>query len=243
MFGMKILLSLLLCLPVLLSAQNSNNKLKFSHISGDLYAYTTHKLFTGSPFPSNSMYLVTNDGVVLFDTPWDETQFQPLLDSIAKRHGRKVILCISTHYHDDRTAGLEFFRKKGIKTMSSKLTYDLCTLHSQARAEHFFVNDTVFNIGGHTFEAHYPGEGHTKDNIVLWFGKEKVLYGGCLIKSTENSSLGNIADASLEQWDETIEGLMKKFPEPAVVVPGHFAWSQGRKSLKHTLKLLRRHKK
>lgn len=63
-------------------AQNTNAKLRFSKVTDNVYSYTTYHLFSGNPFPSNSSYLVTHAGVVLFDTPWDETQFQPLLDSI-----------------------------------------------------------------------------------------------------------------------------------------------------------------
>lgn len=55
------------------------------------------------------MYLVAKDGVVLFDTPWDTTQFQPLLDSIKLKHDKNVIICIATHAHEDRTGGLEYY--------------------------------------------------------------------------------------------------------------------------------------
>ena len=93
--------------------------LTISHLTGDFYIYTTYNLSDGEPYPSNSMYLVTTAGIVLFDTPWDSTQFQPLLDSLEKRHHQKVVLCIPGHFHADRTAGLEFLKQKGIKTFSS----------------------------------------------------------------------------------------------------------------------------
>jgi len=73
---------------------------------------TTYSVSGTVSTPSNSMYLVTNGHVVLFDTPWDEAQFQPLLDSIETKHHLPVILCIVTHYHADRTAGLEYYRQK-----------------------------------------------------------------------------------------------------------------------------------
>src|SRR5690606_13284686 len=106
---MRLLLALLLS-ACFVQAQEGNTKLKFTKITDDLYVYTNYKLFSGSQFPSNSMYLVTKDGIVLFDTPWDETQFQPLLDSIEKRHGKKVIMCIATHFHADSSAGLVYYR-------------------------------------------------------------------------------------------------------------------------------------
>lgn len=228
----------LLLLMLQLSAQTS--VLKFRQVSGDIYLYTTHKLFSGTLFPSNSVYIVTDSGVVLFDTPWDETQFQPLLDSISKRHNKPVTMCIATHYHDDRTAGLEYFNTRGIATYSTRLTHDLCVAHGQKKAKHTFANDTVFTVGEKRFEIFYPGEGHTKDNVAVWFNDEKVLYGGCLVKSTENNSLGNIADANLSVWPASIRKLKRKYKKIRIVVPGHFAISGGKKSLNHTLRLLRR---
>jgi metallo-beta-lactamase class B len=233
----------LLLLLVASGVYAQSTKLKIQHLKGNLYVYTTYNLFSGNPFPSNSMYMVTNEGVVLIDTPWDKNQFQPLLDSIEVRHKKKVIMCISTHFHDDRTAGLDYYKSKGIKTYSTKQTYDLCVVNNAPLAEYTFANDTIFTIGGHKFEAYYPGPGHTDDNITVWFPEEKVLYGGCLVKSTENDGLGNIADADLKKWGSTIQKLIDRYPEPAFVVPGHFMWSTGRKALKHTQKLLKQHNK
>lgn len=236
---MKYLL-LLLITSVGVFAQNT--KLKIQHLRGNLYVYTTYNLFSGNPFPSNSMYMVTDEGVVLIDTPWDKNQFQPLLDSIQRRHNKDVVLCISTHNHDDRTAGLDYYKSKGIKTYSSKHTYDRCVANGNPKAAYTFAKDTVFTVGGHKLEAYYPGEGHTPDNITIWFPEEEVLYGGCLVKSVENDGLGNIADANLKDWGKTIQKLIDRYPEPSYVVPGHFMWSRGRKALKHTQKLLKKNR-
>lgn len=235
----KITLSILLLFAHGLFFGQNHKKLRIQHLTDNFYVYTTYKDLNGFMFPSNSMYLVTGDGVVLFDTPWDTTQFQPLLDSISERHRKKVVLAISTHSHDDRTAGLEFLRQKGVKTYSSKLTYDLCKQHHEKQAEFYFEKDTVFSVGNYKFETYYPGEGHTKDNIVIWFEQHQVLYGGCLVKSTENKNLGNIADANVREWKPTIKRVIKKFRKPKFVIPGHFGW-QSNKALEHTLKLLRK---
>src|ERR1700753_2088558 len=72
--------------------------LKITHLAGDFYVYETWKTISSGPYPSNSMYLVTKDGAVLFDTPWDSTQFQPLLDTIWQRHHKRAIMCIATHF-------------------------------------------------------------------------------------------------------------------------------------------------
>ncbi|POY39371.1 subclass B1 metallo-beta-lactamase [Solitalea longa] len=215
--------------------------LKITHLTGDFYVYTTYKNFGGTIIPSNSMYLLTKAGVVMFDTPWDTTQFQPLLDSIEKRHHQKVVLAISTHYHADRTAGLEFLKYRGVKTYTSKQTYDLCKTHNEKQPQYYFINDTTFTVGEHRFTTFYPGAGHTKDNIVIWYPKEKILYGGCFVKSTESPDLGNVADADVKAWPTSVKNVMKKCPAPRFIIPGHFSW-ENPKSLDYTLQLLKDYK-
>ena len=108
----------------LLSAYGQTDpvRLKITPLTGDYYVYTTYNTYENSQVPANGMYLVTNDGVVLFDTPWDTTQFQPLLDTIEKRHHKKVTLCFATHWHSDKTAGLDYYRKLGIRTYTTAMT-------------------------------------------------------------------------------------------------------------------------
>jgi metallo-beta-lactamase class B len=81
--------------------------LKISALTDNFYIYTTYNTYEGNKIPANGMYVVTNEGVILFDTPWDTTQFQPLLDSIKLKHNKDVKICIATHWHSDRTEGLQ----------------------------------------------------------------------------------------------------------------------------------------
>jgi metallo-beta-lactamase class B len=218
-------------------AQNTHN-LKISHLTKDFYVYETYNIYRGNRIGANAMYLVTDEGVVLFDTPWDTTQFQPLLDSIAGRHGKKVILSFATHFHEDRTGGLEYYRTKGIKTYTTKYTDELSKQRGMKRAEHLMNQDTVFTVGQYSFQVYYPGPGHAPDNIVIWFKKEKVLYGGCLIKSVADSTLGNLGDASKERYAATVKRVKKKFKKPKYIITGHNDYTNTG-SLEHTLKMAR----
>ena len=120
--------------------QTEEPKLKISHLTGVFYIYTTYNTYEGSQIPANGMYLLTNTGVVLFDTPWDTTQFQPLLDSIKLKHNKSVTLCIATHWHSDRTEGLEYYKQQGIKTYTTFLTDELCKKNNKKRAEFLYWN-------------------------------------------------------------------------------------------------------
>jgi glyoxylase-like metal-dependent hydrolase (beta-lactamase superfamily II) len=216
----------------------ASEKLEIHPLVGDFYVFTTYKLLDGEPFPSNGLYVVTPSGIVMIDTPWDAEQTLPLLDQLEKRHGKKVVMCLVTHFHDDRTAGLEILNSRQIMTYSSKLTGDLCRTRKEKEAAFQFEGNTSFTLAGLTLEVFYPGEGHSRDNVVIWFPEARVLYGGCLVKSGTANGLGNVADANLEQWPVSLRNVIDRFPQPAFVIPGHGSWSDGQ-GLQRTLQLLR----
>lgn len=241
---MKTISSLILFSISLLSFQSwsQTNRLDIKHLTGNFYVYTTYNDYKGTLYPANSMYVVTKDGVVMIDTPWDENQMIPLLDSIEKRHNKKVIMSLSTHFHADRTAGLNILKSKGIKTYSSVKTWELCKKFKEQEAEYHFTKDTTFKVGEYTFKTYYPGEGHAPDNIMIWFEKDKVLYGGCFIKSTESTDVGNLSDANPLEWENSLARAIKKYSAPKYVIPGHLSW-QSNKSMQYTLEMVKNYNK
>ena len=212
--------------------------LQIHRLSGDFYVFTTYHMLGESLFPANGLYAVTQKGVVMIDTPWDTTQFQSLLDSIRARHRLPVVHCIATHSHDDRTAGLPYYQAQGIATWTSRKTDSISSQNGGKRARFLLPTDTTMQLGSLRFRVFYPGPGHTADNMVVWFPDAKVLYGGCLIKSTEAIDLGYTGEADLKQWPATMANLQKEFGLPAWVVPGHQSW-QSNGSIAHTIRLLR----
>lgn len=220
--------------PVFSQAENA--KLKIVPLTGDFYIYTTYNTYEGSQIPANGMYLVTRDGVVMFDTPWDTTQFQPLLDSIQVRHHKNVVMCFATHWHSDKTAGLEYYREKGIRTYTTVRTDELSKKNGKKRAEFLMANDTVFNAGQYSFETYYPGPGHTEDNIVIWFKNEKILFGGCLIKGADDKNLGFLGDGNKKEYESTLKRVQQKCPKPKFIIVAHSDWNN-LNSLKHSIEM------
>jgi metallo-beta-lactamase class B len=222
--------------------QTENEKLKIAHLTGDFYIYTTYNTYQDSKVPANGMYLVTNNGVVMFDTPWDTTQFQPLLDSIQVKHNKKVVLCFATHWHSDKTAGLEYYRQQGIKTYTTHLTDELSKINNKKRAEFLIATDTTFTVGQYSFETYFPGEGHTIDNIVIWFKKEKILFGGCLIKGADAEDLGYLDDGNKTTYAATLKKVQKKYRNPNFIIIAHSDW-RNINSLKHSIMMAKELKK
>jgi metallo-beta-lactamase class B len=225
-----------------LFGQAEKTKLKITQLTGDFFIYTTYNTYEGNAIPAHGMYLLTDSGAVLFDTPWDTTQFQPLLDSIKLKHNKQVTLCLATHWHSDRTEGLEYYKTQGIKTYTTTLTDKYSKENNKKRAEFLITQDTLFTVGQYAFEIYYPGGGHTEDNVIAWFSKQKVLYGGCLIKGAEANDLGYLGDANLAAYETTLKKVARKCPDPDFIITSHHDWTN-KNSLKNSIKLAGKLKK
>lgn len=206
-------------------------------ISDHFLLYVTYHDIDGSPFPANALFVITAPGIVMIDCPWDTNQTNKLIDSAEALYKKKVIACIATHFHEDRTGSLDILKRRGIKTYSSHQTFELCKKRSEPQAEFYFENDTTFSFGSFKIQTFYPGKGHSPDNIVIWFEQDRILYGGCFIKSTESSTLGNLSDADVPAWLASVRNVQREFPKPVLVIPGHQAF-KGSECLAHTLWLL-----
>jgi metallo-beta-lactamase class B len=79
------------------------------------------------------------------------------------------------------------------------------------------------------------GEGHTKDNVVGYFPDDKAVFGGCLIKEV-GSGKGNLEDANVAEWSQTVSKVKQFYPEAKIVIPGH-GETGGTELFDYTIKL------
>jgi metallo-beta-lactamase class B len=235
MKSQHLLLFLFVICTTTLSAQ-ADKKLLIEPLTGNFYVYTTYNTYQESKVRANGVYLVTKKGVVLFDTPWDTTQFQPLLDSIYSRHQKKVIMAFATHWHSDKTAGLAYYKQLGIKTYTTQFTDELSKKNNAKRASFLMTKDTSFVVDQYQFETYYPGEGHTQDNIVIWFPKEKILLGGCLIKGAKDKNLGFLGDGNTNEYANTLLKVQQKYSNPKFIITTHSDW-RDINSLKNSIRM------
>ena len=211
--------------------------LVIEEINPKVHVFTTYNTYNGKTYSANALYLVTKKGVVLFDTPWDEKQFQPLLDSIQQKHNLPVIAIFASHSHEDRAGGFAYYNKIGIPTYATKQTNDLLKSANKAISTHEIDLGKTYKIGGERFVIEYFGAGHTLDNTAVWLPKYKILNGGCLVKSAEATDLGYVGEADVKAWPTTIQQLMLKHPKINKVIPGHDNW-KATGHIENTFKLL-----
>jgi metallo-beta-lactamase class B/metallo-beta-lactamase class B GIM len=168
---------------------------------------------------ANGLVVVDGGQAYLVDTPWSEADTEKLAAWIHDQ-GWQLAGSLSTHSHDDRAGGMGWLNEQGIPTHALALTNQILKANGKAMATVPF-NGPAFSWVPGTLEVFYPGGGHTVDNVTVWLPGQRLLFGGCLIRSMATMSLGFIGEARLDEWAGSVETLQFRYPDALMVVPGH----------------------
>lgn len=214
------------------------SRLELAEIAPSVLVHTSYRdLPNLGVVPSNGLLLCTRGEGGLVDTAWSDGATMVLLDE-AVRRGCPVKHAIFTHSHDDRAGGLSALFARGVRVWATAETTRLL-------ARPGFAPDSLepparLRLGGLDVDVFFPGPAHAPDNLVVHVPSRRVLFGGCMVKSSDTQSLGNVKDAKLTEWPSAIARVTERYAgETTIVVPGHGAQG-GLELLSHTTELLRR---
>jgi len=218
-------------------AEDKLPELKVEKVTDGVYLHKSYSRVVGFGLvSSNGLVVINNKKALIIDTPWSNGDTEKLIKWIEGKH-YKVVGSLSTHSHDDRTAGIEWLNRNAIPTYASQMTNEFLEKEGKAQAIKSF-DSIEFELHDGAVQAFYPGKGHAADNIVVWLPKSKILFGGCMIRSLKSKSLGYTGEASIEDWPISTQKVIDKYPHVKLVVPGHGGIA-GPEMLKHTQELAR----
>ena len=201
-------------------ATDERHELEIQQLSDSVYLHISYKFVDGFGLvDSNGLVVIVANDAYIVDTPWSAEDTEQLLKWI-KAKGYIVKASVSSHFHEDRTAGIEYLNAKAIPTYASKQTNELLKKAGHALAQYPFDGD-VFWLLNDKIEVYYPGAGHAKDNVVVWLPVQKILFGGCLIRAKETTTLGNTSDAVISAWSASVAKLQSHYGDAKLVIPGH----------------------
>lgn len=201
-------------------------------------------------FPNGDTYfsngLIVKNGAantaVLVDTPWGEESTTRLLANIKDELKLDVRAAVVTHWHSDKTAGVDILKARGIPVYAKPETIALCKKNGKPVPDHAIdglskPGDMVSLEG---VEVMYPGEAHASDNVVVWEPGTNVLLGGCAVKAAADNHPGNLSDANLKEWPAAMERVEAMYGNRSeIVIPAH-GEPGGGELLKHTAKIAER---
>lgn len=182
---------------------------------------------------SNSAFVVTKDGVLVFDTGASETIGKALKQAIAKATDKPVRWVVNSHGHGDHWLGNNAFAGAEIISSTHVRTHvtqegaswvdRFTTMTGGATGESRIVaptrtveTRTTMQFGELRAELLISNGGHTAGDVALWLPEERVLFGGDVVYS--DSAPGTF-DANIPNWIAFLKELEKL--KPKVVVPGH----------------------
>ena len=212
-------------------------------------------------FMSNAGFVVTKDGVVVFDALASPPLAEKLVSLIKKTTKQPIKRVIVSHYHADHFYGLQVFKALGAEIWAHRLgegatrTEEAADRLAQRKealfpwvdentqlleADRFVKGDTDFEMGGVTFALRHVGPAHSSEDIAMLVKQDGVLYAGDLVFRGRVPFVG---DADSRAWIAALDKLIAL--KPKVLVPGHGAPSRTpRADLEFTrdyLKFLRTH--
>ena len=201
-------------------ANQEVHQLKITKLNDNVYQHISYKK-VGSYGMVGASGLVVLDGANahIIDTPWTAQDTKKLVAWIASKN-LTLKSAVVTHFHQDASGGLSFLNSLKIKTYATSLTNELLSSKQRDTSSHA-IRNSEYTLLTDKIETFYPGAGHSQDNIVVWLPKEKILFGGCFVKSIESKGLGYTGHASVKDWPISIQNVINKYPNVEMVVPGH----------------------
>ena len=222
-------------------APRSDATVELDSLAPGVWTHTSYYTYPdGSRFSSNGLVVRDGDGLTLVDTAWGERVTVTLLDRIEREIHLPVRQAIVTHAHGDRTAGADALRDRGIPVRAHPRTIALALEVGLPPPSDSLSGlekpGSAVAVAG--VEVFYPGPGHAPENLMVWVPSAKVLFGGCMVRPGDATTLGNTAHASRTEWPAAIERALARYGSAEIVIPGHGAVG-GLDLLRHTLSLLR----
>ncbi len=188
-------------------------------------------------FISNAGFIVTKEGVVVFDALGTPALANAMLIRIREITNLPIKLIITSHYHADHIYGLQVFKEAGAEIWAPKGALDYFYSDNAknlliARRELLFPwvdektyllkpdriidKDIEFSLGEHSFLISFFGAVHSDGDMSLLIKKDRILFSGDIIFTGRIPFIG---DADVYKWLDVL-GRLKKLSVD-YVLPGH----------------------
>lgn len=185
---------------------------------------------------SNAAFVVTDEGLLVFDTGSSETIGKALIKTIRTVSSAPIKWVINSHSHGDHWLGngafeaeqpaemiasdvaIERMKKGGFDWVDrfSDMTKGATGKFKPVPAKDAVTKAMEREFGGVTVQILFSGNSHSPGDIVFWLPAKKVLLTGDTMYTKRPPAT---FDANVKQWIAFLEQLGELRPE--VVIPGH----------------------
>ena len=194
---------------------------------------------------SNAGFVITSDGVVVFDALGTPSLGWALLQEIRKVTDRKIRYVVASHYHADHIYGLQAFRdhtdavivaqerageyRDNEETADEKASQRLDQRRGALypwvdRDTRVVPPDITFRdrmtiaLGDRRLTLLYAGPAHSSSDLMMLVEPDGVLFAGDIVQNSRIPHM-NSDDVSTTQWLAAL-GEVEKL-DPKFIIPGH----------------------
>ena len=188
-------------------------------------------------FMSNAGFVVTGDGVVVFDALGTPALGRAIVAAIGKVTPQPIRRVVVSHYHADHIYGLQALKTAGAQVWAHRkaegyLASPQATERLVQRRNDLFPwvdettvivapdvwldGDTDFRMGGLTFRILYSHGAHSPEDVMMYVVEDRLLFSGDLIFAGRVPFVGNADSAG---WLKALDTMIAISPD--VVIPGH----------------------
>jgi glyoxylase-like metal-dependent hydrolase (beta-lactamase superfamily II) len=194
---------------------------------------------------SNAGFIITSDGVVVFDALGTPSLGWALLQEIRKRTALPVKYVVTSHYHADHIYGLQAFKDHtdaAIVAQDRAREYNDNEETSDERASERlgqrrsalepWVNedtrvvmpDITFNdqmtigLGKTKFSLIYSGPAHSGSDLMMLVEPDGVLFAGDIVQNSRIPFM-NSDDVNTSKWLKALDEVLQL--NPKFIIPGH----------------------
>lgn len=194
---------------------------------------------------SNAGFVVTDDGVVVFDSLGTPALGDALLRKIRSVTRKPVKYVVISHYHADHIYGLQAFRdgtdavivaqEKGLTYAdANNLDDENAAARLQQRREALapWVNKDTriilpefafrvaaeIHLGKHLLQLIYAGPAHSMSDVMMLVLPERVLFAGDIVQNGRVPFMASAA-VNTSNWAKALDVVGRL--DPRFVIPGH----------------------
>ena len=185
---------------------------------------------------SNSHFIVTKKGVLVFDTGSSELIGNEIIRAIKSVTVQPVRWVINSHSHADHWLGNAAFANAGAEVLSTGPSLAAMKEDGQGVVDAFsrmtegatgssnilyptslLAQKEKRKLGGVDVEFIFSNDGHSPGDILMWLPKQKIIFGGDVLSSdwmpimTPRGNVPNLID--------TLNAVVKL--NPTIVLTGH----------------------
>lgn len=195
---------------------------------------------------SNAGFVVTSEGVVIYDALGTPSLGKALVDEISKVTDKPVRYVVMSHYHADHIYGLQAIRERFPLAVivaqersaeyqeQSEVSDERADARLQQRRSALFpwVNEktrvirpdltfeaqATIRLGDHEFRLIYSGPAHSSSDTMMIVQPDGVLFAGDIVQNGRVPFM-NSDDVDTRRWLVSLDEVKRL--RPTFIIPGH----------------------